>query len=66
MEIRGQSSPVTISLQYRIIEDSLYLRGELPITHAQFGFSPYRAFGGAVRNQERLVIGFDLQSNTRN
>ena len=66
MEIRGQSSPVTISLQYRIIEDSLYLRGELPITHAQFGFRPYRAFGGAVRNQERLVIGFDLQSNTRN
>lgn len=66
MEIRGQSSPVTISLQYRIIEDSLYLRGELPVTHAQFGFSPYRAFGGAVRNQDRLVIGFDLQSNTRN
>ena len=66
MVIRGQSSPVTIDLQYRIIEDSLYLRGELPITHAQFGFRPYRAFGGAVRNQERLVIGFDLQSNTRN
>lgn len=66
MVIRGASSPVTINLQYRIIEDSLYLRGELPITHAQFGFRPYRAFGGAVRNQDRLVIGFDLRSNTRN
>jgi hypothetical protein len=66
MTIRGASQPVRINLQYREIDDVLYLRGELAINHTDYGFRPYSAFGGSVRNQEGMTLGFDFQSISTN
>jgi hypothetical protein len=66
LTIRGVAKPVIISLQYRLLEGRLYLRGELPMTHRDFGFEPYSAFAGSVRNQEGMILGFDFQSVASN
>ncbi len=62
LTIRGASKNVRMNMQYRLINGTLYLRGELGITHSDFGFRPYSAFAGSVRNQENMTLGFDFQS----
>ena len=62
LTIRGASKDVRMNMQYRLINGTLYLRGELGITHRDFGFRPYSAFAGSVRNQENMTLGFDFQS----
>ena len=63
LTIRGVTQPVRMNMQYRLINGTLYLRGELGITHTDFGFRPYSAFAGSVRNQENMTLGFDFQSS---
>ena len=60
------SKAVQMNMQYRLIDGVLYLRGELGITHRDFGFRPYSAFAGSVRNQENMTLGFDFQSIANN
>ena len=66
LTIRGVSKAVQMNMQYRLIDGVLYLRGELGITHRDFGFRPYSAFAGSVRNQENMTLGFDFQSVANN
>ena len=66
LTIRGVSQVVRMNMQYRLINGTLYLRGELGITHSDFGFRPYSAFAGSVRNQENMTLGFDFQSSQNN
>ena len=44
LTIRGVQQAVQMNMQYRLIDGVLYLRGELGITHRDFGFRPYSAF----------------------
>ena len=66
LTIRGVTQAVRMTMQYRLIDGTLYLRGELGITHSDFGFRPYSAFAGSVRNQENMTLGFDFQSSQNN
>ncbi|MDP6933329.1 MAG: YceI family protein [Myxococcota bacterium] len=60
MKLRGESTSMSIPLEYDLQGENLYISGEMNFTHADFGFEPYSALGGLVKNGEDLRITLDL------
>ena len=60
MKLRGQSEQISVTLNVDLRGGQLYISGELDITATQFGFEPYSAYAGAVRNMDEMTIVLDL------
>ena len=60
MTLRGQSEQISVTLDVGLRGGRLYISGELDITATQFGFEPYSAYAGAVRNMDEMTIVLDL------
>ena len=60
LTIRGQTEQVSTDLDMKIRGGQLYLSGVLDIRATQFGFDPYEAYAGAVRNLDEMRISLDL------
>ena len=54
LTVRGQKKAVSFTFAGSIEEDTLSGRGGFSLQHADFGFSPYTAFLGTLRNREEL------------
>jgi len=54
MSIRGRSTAVSFTLAASITAGRLEGSGGFSLTHSDFGFAPYSAFLGQLRNKQEL------------
>jgi polyisoprenoid-binding protein YceI len=60
LTIRGVTNEVRFPAELRLDGGKLRGRAELRFTQSSFGYRPYRAFLGAIRNQDEVVLHVDL------
>ena len=60
LTIRGQTKTVQAQATFQHVEENLHAQGSFDITHSDFGFEPYEAFWGSIKNGERIKISFNL------
>jgi polyisoprenoid-binding protein YceI len=56
LTIRGKSKAVTIPLQVFRSNNSMRAKGTFTVQHSDFGFAPYRAFFGVVKNRQDILF----------
>ncbi len=56
LTLRGQTRPVTVSMDVDL-EHGFEANGGFTTTHTAFGFEPFRALAGALRNHDDLEFG---------
>jgi polyisoprenoid-binding protein YceI len=56
LTIRGKSKAVTIPLQVFHSNNSMRAKGTFTVQHSDFGFAPYRAFFGVVKNRQDILF----------
>ncbi len=56
LTIRGKSKAVTIPLQIYHGDNSIRAKGTFTAQHSDFGFSPYSAFFGTVKNRQEILF----------
>ncbi len=56
LTIRGKSNAVTIPLQIFHSNNSIRAKGTFTAQHSDFGFSPYSAFFGTVKNRPDILF----------
>jgi hypothetical protein len=60
LTLQGRSVPVRLSLEASIADGSLHATGGFQVTHKDLGLTPYSAFLGTLKNQQKLVFGVDV------
>lgn len=65
LSVRGVSKDLQFPLDLRVEGDTLRAKGSFSLRHADFGFSPYTAFLGTLRNQEELRFTLDVVGHRR-
>lgn len=60
--IRGVSANVTLPVKVDFEDEGLRARVEFAKVHADFGFSPYSNFLGALKNDERIDFHVDVRA----
>jgi len=60
LTIREISQLVIFSAQVERRNDALRVRGSFRFTQSSFGYQPYSALFGAVRNQDEVLLHFDV------
>lgn len=58
--IRGKTQIVTFPAQVERQENALHVKGSFRFQQSQFGYKPYSALFGAVRNQDEVLLHFDV------
>jgi len=62
LTIRGVSKDVSFPATYTADAAGFRVVGAVELKHADFGFQPYSAMMGAIRNGERLTLKVDLRA----
>lgn len=60
LTIRGRTVPVSVPLLVVFAENLFHAEGELTLDHAAFGFEPYSAALGALKNHAELRFGIEI------
>ncbi|MGE0823438.1 MAG: YceI family protein [Candidatus Binatia bacterium] len=60
LTIREITQTVTFPAQVEQREQALQVRGSFRFNQSSFGYEPYSAFFGAVRNQDEVRLHFDI------
>jgi polyisoprenoid-binding protein YceI len=60
LTIRGVTNEVRFPAELRLDGDKLRGRAELRFTQSSFGYRPYRALLGAIKNQDEVVLHVEL------
>jgi polyisoprenoid-binding protein YceI len=60
LELRGVTQTVSLFVQAELQEDVLRGKGSARLLQSSFGYQPYSAFLGAVRNQDEVVLHVDI------
>ena len=60
LTIRGVTQSVTFPAQVERRDKALHIRGSFRFSQSSFGYEPYSAFFGAVRNQDEVLLHFDV------
>ena len=60
MTMRGVDVELDVSLDVAADDDTFTARGQVSVNHTDFGFEPFRALGGTLRNQDRLDFVIDV------
>ncbi|HKA56930.1 MAG TPA: YceI family protein [Candidatus Binatia bacterium] len=60
LTIRGISQSFTFPVQAELREGRLHARGSFSFKQSSFGYQPYSALFGAIRNQDEVVLHFDV------
>ncbi|MFB3819215.1 MAG: YceI family protein [Candidatus Methylomirabilales bacterium] len=63
--LHGTTRRVTFPATVQLSGDSLHATGSFDFNQTDFGIQPYSAFLGAVRNQDRVTLIFDVQATRR-
>ena len=60
LELRGVTQSISLSLQAELRGEELHGKGSGRFLQSSFGYQPYRAFWGAVKNQDEVVLRIDI------
>jgi polyisoprenoid-binding protein YceI len=60
LTIRGVTQSVTFPVQGELQAGLLHGWGSFRLLQSRFGYKPYSAFLGAIRNQDEVVLHFDI------
>jgi len=60
LTIRGVTQEVTFPAQVERRDKALYAHGSFRFKQSSFGYEPYSAFFGAIRNQDEVLLHFDV------
>ncbi|MFU8802170.1 MAG: YceI family protein [Bradymonadaceae bacterium] len=60
LTVRGKTRPVDLSMTLEQEEGGLRARGRFVATHADFGFKPFSAPFGALKNKEEITFVIDV------
>ena len=60
LEIRGQRRPLAVTANVTRDDGNLRARGSFTKRHTDFGFSPYSAGLGTLKNRDEMTFVFDL------
>jgi polyisoprenoid-binding protein YceI len=58
--LHGMSRRIAVPVSVQLAGDTLRVTGSFDINQSDFGIKPVSLFLGAVRNQDRVRIVFDL------
>jgi polyisoprenoid-binding protein YceI len=56
LEIRGKAKQVTVPMEVQLTGGKLKAKGKFELTHEDFGFEPYSAALGTIKNDEKLIF----------
>ena len=62
LEIRGVKAKISTKVDVKLDGDKLYARSDFSEVHESFGFKPYSAFGGLIKNHRLLSFRVRLQA----
>lgn len=62
--VLGREHPLVVAATAELTENSLVATGELSISHADIGLSPFTAAFGALRVRDSLVLKFELHGTS--
>ena len=65
LTIRGTTAPVETTMQVSADGSSFAAKGSFTSTHSTFGFKPYSALLGALRNDEKLTFFVDVKGSAK-
>ncbi|MCB9761800.1 MAG: YceI family protein [Alphaproteobacteria bacterium] len=65
LTIRGQGKPVTVTMKVDATPDSFSASGGLNIKASDFGFEPFTAMLGALRNLDRMKLSVSAKGTPR-
>lgn len=60
LELRGVTQVVSLSVQAELHEPVLRAKGSGRFLQSSFGYRPYSAFWGTVRNQDEVILHIDI------
>ena len=60
LSLHGQEKPVSFPLQLHVTGDELQGRGEISILQTDYGITPVKVGGGAVKVKDKLRINFTV------
>ncbi len=60
LTIRGVTQSVTFLAHVEQHDKALHAHGSVRFKQSSFGYEPYSAFFGAVRNQDKVLLHFDV------
>ncbi|MFT4621584.1 MAG: polyisoprenoid-binding protein YceI [Myxococcota bacterium] len=60
MSIRGVAKTVTVTMDVSAVGTSFTAKGSFATTHGDFGFKPFSAGFGALKNQDKLAFVIDV------
>ena len=59
LTISGNSSMVSLEVNYQLSEDDIWFTGSIPITFTQFKLDPPKALFGTIKTGDDLKISFE-------
>ena len=65
LTIRGKSQPVSLNMTVKADATAFSASGSLPIRATQFGFQPYSAMLGALKNKDEMTLVVTLAGKPR-
>lgn len=60
IEVAGRPATLTLPIDVDLQDRMVRARGEVTVTHAQLGLTPYSAAGGAIRVADGITLRFDI------
>ncbi len=63
LSIRGKTAPVTSVMRIEVEGGELTATGRFQTTHSAFGFEPFSALMGALKNRDELEFVMDVRAN---
>jgi polyisoprenoid-binding protein YceI len=65
MTLRGRAKRVELPLSVTLTDDRFSATAQLTLRTTDYGFEPYEAFGGAVRNEEAMTLSMELSAKAQ-
>ena len=65
LTIRGASKAITVPMEIQADGSSFAAKGTFTATHEDFGFAPYSAMGGALRNETEMRFTVDVKGSAQ-
>lgn len=60
LELRGVTQTVSLALQAELQGETLHGKGSSRFLQSSFGYQPYSAFWGSVRNQDEVILHLNI------
>lgn len=65
LSIRGTSKSISVPMEIQADGASFSAKGTFSATHEDFGFAPYSAMGGALRNETEMRFTVDVKGSAQ-